>query len=131
MTPNSDACRILVDGVPYAWRDGEGVLFDETYLHWVENDTDETRIVLFCDVERPLRWRAATAINRWVIRHVAPSTAARNEAGEPLGAVNRVAAAYYPLQQAGRRLKQRNRRLYYGIKFAVLFAAVAAILVAL
>ncbi|MBX3023705.1 aspartyl/asparaginyl beta-hydroxylase domain-containing protein [bacterium] len=131
ITPNSDACRILVDGVPYAWRDGEGVLFDETYLHWVENDTDESRIVLFCDVERPLRWRLATAVNRWVIRRVAPSTAARNEAGEPLGAVNRLAAAYYPLQQAGRRLKARNRRLYYGLKFSLMIAVVAAILVLL
>ena len=131
VTPNSDACRILVDGVPYGWRDGEGVLFDETYLHWVENDTDETRIVLFCDVERPLRWRLATAINRWVIRRVVPSTAARNEAGEPLGAVNRVAAAYYPLQQAGRRLKQRNRRLYYALKFGVLIGVLAVILVVL
>lgn len=130
VTPNSDACRILVDGVPYAWRDGEGVLFDETYLHWVENDTDETRIVLFCDVERPLRWRLATAVNRWVIRRVVPSTAARNEAGEPLGAVNRLAAAYHPLQQAGRRLKQRDRRLYYALKFGVLIAAVALILMA-
>lgn len=128
VTPNSGACRILVDGVPYAWRDGEGVLFDETYLHWVENDTDETRIVLFCDVERPLRWRFATAVNRWVIRHVAPSTAARNEAGEPLGAVNRLAAAYYPWQEAGRRLKQRNRRLYYALKFGGLLALVAALL---
>ena len=24
VTPNSDACRIFVDGEPYAWRDGEG-----------------------------------------------------------------------------------------------------------
>jgi beta-hydroxylase len=131
VTPNADACRILVDGVPYAWRDGEGVLFDETYLHWVENDTDQARIVLFCDVERPLRWRLATAVNRWVIRHVVPSTAARNQADEPLGAVNRIAAAYYPLQMAGRRLKQRNRRLYYALKFGTLLALLAVILLAL
>jgi len=131
VTPNSDACRILVDGQPYGWRDGEGVLFDETYLHWVENDTDQTRIVLFCDIERPLRWRWATAINRWVIRHVGPSTAARNEPDEPLGMVNRLAAAYHPLQMAGRRLKARNRRVYYGLKFGVLIGLLAVVLLAL
>lgn len=131
VTPNSDACRILVDGQPYGWRDGEGVLFDETYLHWVENDTDQTRIVLFCDVERPLRWRWATAINRWVIRHVGPSTAARNEPDERLGLVNRLAAAYHPLQMAGRRLKARNRRVYYAVKFGVLIGLLAVVLLAL
>src|SRR5690606_41164828 len=53
-TPNSDACRIYVDGQPYAWRDGEDVMFDETYVHWVKNETDVTRVILFCDIERPL-----------------------------------------------------------------------------
>lgn len=32
-TPNSDNCRIYVDGQPYAWRDGEDVMFDETFVH--------------------------------------------------------------------------------------------------
>jgi beta-hydroxylase len=39
-TPNSDDCRIFVDGQVYAWRDGEDVMFDETYVHWVKNETD-------------------------------------------------------------------------------------------
>jgi len=54
VTPNSDDCFINVDGEPYAWRDGGDVLFDETYLHFVENRTDQSRLVLLCDVERPL-----------------------------------------------------------------------------
>src|SRR5262249_26018761 len=60
VTPNSEDCRIFVDGVPYHWRDGEAVLFDETYIHRAENRTDQDRIILFCDVERPLRGRVAT-----------------------------------------------------------------------
>jgi beta-hydroxylase len=35
-TPNADTCRIFVDGQPYTWHDGEGVLFDETYIHRAE-----------------------------------------------------------------------------------------------
>src|SRR5262249_43087121 len=31
-TPNAETCRIFVDGIPYIWHDGEGVLFDETYI---------------------------------------------------------------------------------------------------
>ena len=30
-------------------------MFDETYIHKVRNDTDEVRIILFCDVTRPLK----------------------------------------------------------------------------
>ena len=38
-TPNSDACFINVDGRNQSWRDGEVLMFDETYLHFVRNDT--------------------------------------------------------------------------------------------
>ncbi len=30
------AVFIEVDGERYSWRDGEGVLFDETYIHYAE-----------------------------------------------------------------------------------------------
>ena len=30
-------CHIVIDGEPYAWRDGEDILFDESYLHYAEN----------------------------------------------------------------------------------------------
>ena len=35
-------------------------------MHYAENTTGDTRIILFCDVERPLRSRVMTAVNRWV-----------------------------------------------------------------
>ena len=59
-------CRIFIDGEPHYWSEGGGLLFDETYLHYAENTTSDDRIILFCDVERPLRTRAMTAVNRWV-----------------------------------------------------------------
>jgi beta-hydroxylase len=71
ITPNSDACRILVDGQPYAWRDGEDVVFDATYIHRADNRTDQARLILFCDVERPLKTSAMRALNRFVAHHVA------------------------------------------------------------
>ena len=61
-------CRIFIDGEPHYWREGGGLLFDETYLHYAENTTSDDRIILFCDVERPLRTRAMTAVNRWVTK---------------------------------------------------------------
>ncbi|MCX7115585.1 MAG: aspartyl/asparaginyl beta-hydroxylase domain-containing protein [Gammaproteobacteria bacterium] len=52
----SEKAFINVDGTPYHWKEGEGVLFDDTYSHFVENDTDSLRIVLFCDVDRQLKF---------------------------------------------------------------------------
>jgi beta-hydroxylase len=51
--PTSGECYISVDGETYDWREGEGVLFDETYKHFATNNTDKTRVVLFLDVKRP------------------------------------------------------------------------------
>lgn len=45
-------CYILVDGIKYSWSDGEDVLFDDTYVHEIRNDTDEMRVILFCDIQR-------------------------------------------------------------------------------
>ncbi|MFP3617521.1 aspartyl/asparaginyl beta-hydroxylase domain-containing protein, partial [Paraburkholderia sp. SIMBA_050] len=66
ITPNSPDCYINVDGQEYHWRDGEAVVFDETFIHYAENKTDQNRIILFADVERPMRYRWAQAFNRVV-----------------------------------------------------------------
>ena len=63
VTPNDDNCAIIVDGQRYSWRDGEEVVFDETYLHWAENKTDKDRIILFCDIERPIRRRSSLRLH--------------------------------------------------------------------
>src|SRR5258705_428653 len=67
VTPNSDKCRILVDGVECVWRDGQAFMFDETFIHRAENATDVNRIILFCDVERPMKYGFMTAINRFAL----------------------------------------------------------------
>jgi beta-hydroxylase len=91
-TPNSDDCRIYVDGQVYAWRDGEDVMFDETYVHWVKNETDKTRVILFCDIERPLRSRFMTRINRSVSAWLGRATAPQNLDDERVGGINRAYA---------------------------------------
>lgn len=126
-TPNSDACWIEVDGGRYSWRDGEAVIFDETYVHTAENKSDVTRLILFCDVERPM-WGPAAALNRWVMRHIMRATATQNVEGERVGAINRVFGVIFAVKEAGQRLKSRNRRLYYGLKYALILAVLALLL---
>lgn len=52
--PGKGNCYIKVGGETYKWKEGEGVLFDDVYMHEVKNDSDEYRIVLFLDVKRKL-----------------------------------------------------------------------------
>jgi beta-hydroxylase len=126
-TPNSDDCWIEVDGRRYSWRDGEAVMFDETYVHTALNATDVTRLILFCDVERPM-WGPAAAINRWVMRHIMRATATQNVEGERVGAINRAFGGIFAVKEAGQRLKAWNRKLYYALKYAVILVVLALLL---
>ena len=79
VTPNSDDCRIYIDGEAYSWRDGQDVLFDETFIHSAENKTDVTRIILFCDVEqRSIAGSRAISFERRLPRTSRPSRSARS-----------------------------------------------------
>ena len=64
--PKSGECYIENGGQRYDWKDGEDVLFDDTYKHAVWNKTDETRVVLFCDVFRTDLPKIFQPVNRWV-----------------------------------------------------------------
>lgn len=128
VTPNDDACRILVDGEPYSWRDGEDFLFDETYVHEAHNGTDRDRLILFADVERPMRHRAATALNRVLRRVVLRATRTKNLPGDEVGALSRAFGGVYRLHLAGQALKERDRRLYYTLKYATLVGLLALFL---
>lgn len=47
-------CYIEINGEKYYWKEGEFILFDDTYKHHVYNNTSQPRIVLFMDVVRSL-----------------------------------------------------------------------------
>ncbi|TPQ36094.1 lipid A hydroxylase LpxO [Bradyrhizobium guangdongense] len=121
-------CRIFIDGDPYNWRDGEALLFDETYLHYAENTTSDDRLILFCDIERPLKSKAMTAVNRWFSDHIIRESATQNVEGERVGWINRIFAYAYQVRLVGKRMKAWNRRVYYVVKYALIGAVLAAFL---
>ncbi len=118
VTPNSDSCRLVVDGEPYAWRDGEAVVFDETYMHHAENRSETARIILFCDIERPLTNRVITAINRWFSSTMIRATQTENVEGDKVGLLNRIFSVAYRVRLQGKRVKARSRFAYYALKWA-------------
>jgi beta-hydroxylase len=128
VTPGDDRCYIEVDGRRYSWRDGEAVVFDETFIHRAENGTAHDRIILFCDVERPMKYRWAAALNRLVARRFIAAAASPNMDGDRTGALNRAFGAFYKVRLYAKRVRKTRKKLYYTIKFSLIALVLLAIL---
>jgi aspartyl/asparaginyl beta-hydroxylase (cupin superfamily) len=63
IVPDNDPPQLKVNGQAYTWREGEGMLFDDTHEHEVINICAEPRVVLIVDVFRPMPL-AQTLVNR-------------------------------------------------------------------
>ncbi len=129
VTPNSDACRIWIDGEEYAWRDGEDIVFDETYIHWAENATDQNRIILFADVTRPLKTPVMRAFGDFMNKRVFKITKSHNFVGERAGALNAFTPIVYRIKYFFVSMKKKNRRLYYGVKHLLVAGIVYVVLI--
>jgi aspartyl/asparaginyl beta-hydroxylase (cupin superfamily) len=66
---DAEQCRIRVGEDIRHWEQGKSLVFDDTFNHEVWNDTDETRVVLFVDVLRPLSSPWAQ-INRLIVKAI-------------------------------------------------------------
>jgi len=53
----AEKCRIRVEDEIVVWRPGEMFVFDDTYEHEVWNETDQERVILLFDFDRPMKWR--------------------------------------------------------------------------
>lgn len=63
---------IRVEHDIYRWREGEAVIFDDAYEHEAWNRTPHTRVVLFVDFRKPLRFPASFV--NWLLLHLAVFT---------------------------------------------------------
>lgn len=93
-TPNSGLCHLVVDGERCAWRDGEDFVFDETYPHRAHNGSSQARLILMCDVDRPMGFAGSWV--RWayaLLARAAPSSCAwRRCASSRCGCARRTGA---------------------------------------
>jgi beta-hydroxylase len=120
VTPNADTCRIVVDGEPYAWRDGEPVMFDETFIHTAENRSDVTRIILFCDVERPLSNPVVRGVNHFVKATLIRASQTQNMPGDRVGVLNHIFNGAYRVRRIGKWIKKKSRFAHYTLKWLIL-----------
>ena len=118
-TPNSEDCFIYVDGQKYCWKDGEAVMFDETFIHYAENKTDKNRIVLFLDIKRPVKFFLVDWFNSIFSRLVMAASATKNLPGDKIGVFNKLFGYVYQIRIVGKRIKKFNRTLYYILQYSL------------
>jgi len=116
-TPNSNDCFINVDGQEYAWQDGKDLLFDETYLHFVKNNTEESRLILMCDFDRPVNI-FGKAINS-CYKVLMKASLVPNTSEDKSGLANKVFKTVTPMLQRSKELKKTNRKAYKRLKYTV------------
>ena len=56
LVPRHGQCGIRVGDQTATFEEGVGIMFDDTYEHEAWNDTKETRVVLFLDITRPMKF---------------------------------------------------------------------------
>lgn len=96
--------------------------------NWAENKTEQTRIILFCDIERPMKWRWAQTINHWVGASLISAASSPNDENDRTGAINRIFKYIHAARDAGQRLKKKNRTLYDVLKYLVIASIFAVII---
>ena len=70
---NFEKCRIRVDDTITAWQPGEMFIIDDTYEHEVWNDTEEERVVILLDFDRPMGFagRTLNKLMLWAMKRTA------------------------------------------------------------
>lgn len=124
VTPNSSDCFIEVDGEKYYWRDGEAVMFDETYIHYAINNTQTNRIILFVDVKRPMNFFLAEWVNELFSRILIAASATKNVEGDKVGFLNRLFRYFYQVRIVGKKLKKFSKPLYYLVQYSLYLALI-------
>ncbi|WMJ68213.1 aspartyl/asparaginyl beta-hydroxylase domain-containing protein [Stenotrophomonas sp. 24(2023)] len=113
-TPNDARCFINIDGQAVAWRDGKDFVFDETYPHHARNDTQAMRLILMCDVVRPMNLLGRLANGGFTL--LARAMRVPNTGEDTRGVLTWLFAVLSPWRQAGLGLKRRHRKLYVLLK---------------
>ena len=71
--PNGrEKAYIVCGGKKYTWKETQGIVFDDLYLHHVKNPTNQQRVVLYLDIKRQSTSTLLTLLNNigiYLIEH--------------------------------------------------------------
>ena len=60
---DAESCRIRVDNEFRVWKPGQIFVLDDTYEHEVWNNTDDERVILIFDFDRPMKWQGRALLH--------------------------------------------------------------------
>lgn len=63
-------CFINVNGYKLNWREGSDIMFDDMFMHHVENNTSEPRVILFLDIKRDFNNIFLNTINNIFLKFI-------------------------------------------------------------
>ena len=63
-------CYININGIILNWIEGSDIMFDDMFPHYVENNTNETRVILFLDIKRDFHNIFLNCINTFFLNYV-------------------------------------------------------------
>jgi beta-hydroxylase len=95
-------------------------MFDETFIHHAANRTQQQRVVLFCDIERPLWTAPVRWFNRVFAKYVLAAAASANDEGESIGGLNQFFKVFYQGRLRAKAFKAKHRTAYYVLKWAAI-----------
>jgi beta-hydroxylase len=124
-TPNDDRCFIEVDGQRYSWRDGQGVIFDETFIHWADQRQRQRPRDPVLRRRAPDALPLAQAVNRWLGRTMMTAAASPNETGDQTGLVSKLFRISHVMGQYRRRYKAWNKTAYKATKVGLIVGLAA------
>ncbi|MEM7293474.1 MAG: aspartyl/asparaginyl beta-hydroxylase domain-containing protein [Pseudomonadota bacterium] len=127
ITPNSEKSGLIVDGDTYHWRDGEGVLFDQTYMHSAYNDSDQIRLILMTDVDRPMYFRFVERFYYHFARLFNRTFSIDNVDSQYTGFGNTIGKGILAYSAMLKKFKKKNKPLYVAFKLTATFSVLGFI----
>lgn len=124
-TPNSDKSGIVVNGEDYKWKDGESVIFDETYFHRAYNEDEVPRIILMTDIDRPLHFGLLQRFYYYFGRFFNSLFYIDNIDSSMSGAGNSIGRYLNAYKRMMKRFKHWNKPVYVTFKVVVLAGVIS------
>ncbi len=70
IVPNEELCAIKIENETRHWKEGELLIFDDSYTHEAWNNADSHRVVLMFDIPNPLWGYNAHEISKYKIENM-------------------------------------------------------------
>jgi beta-hydroxylase len=96
-------------------------------VHHAHNETQEDRVILFCDIARPLRFGLPGLFNRAVAATLLAGGASPNLPGDPTGGVNKAFGGLYKVRLKAKALRAKSAFAYHAIKWGLVVLVIAGI----